>query len=536
MKNKFFIVVALLFSLIGCKEKDNDPSVVKSVECEEDEIVLDMFEGREVSVVVLPENAEDKHYEWEILDNSIASVSENMFTGLKPGETWAVVFNVLSPDKKDSLHIVVKDFNIAISCEKDTVEMFLYSQENIAVSVTSDEVSDLSFSWIVADTTIAAANENVIDSKIPGKTWAYVVSNANQYVKDSILIVVRDYPKKSIDFSDENIHYEGRIVFDEKGATYTYPGSSFSTEFTGTSVSGLFNTKKAYYWVEIDNQEPYKFTTGKKTQYVEESGTNPGTFWLAKNLKPGKHTVKVTLCSEAITLSSAPKFFGFVVDENSELSKPSPKPYKFEFLGNSITCGYGIEVTKPSYHFDDTSSNFCKSYSYLTAKEFNADVMVVARSGIGVYRNYGNEAGYGLLPENYEKTWLKSSTNWDFSKYIPDVVFINLGTNDTYDMSTFSSENFKKAYGDFLTTILSHYPNAKIVLLTGSMMTNSVLNVIKPILDELQSEYGSDSHPIYRFDFKPTNGIGADYHPCAAQQAQMAEDLIQFLKENVIQK
>ena len=63
------------------------------------------------------------------------------------------------------------------------------------------------------------------------------------------------------------------------------------------------------------------------------------------------------------------------------------------------------------------------------AKEFNAETMVVARSGIGIYTNYGNQnSAYGMMPDNYFKTWLKADTNWDFTKFTPDVVFINLGT------------------------------------------------------------------------------------------------------------
>ena len=169
--------------------------------------------------------------------------------------------------------------------------------------------------------------------------------------------------------------------------------------------------------------------------------------------------------------------------------------------------------------------------------------MVVARSGIGIYRNYNYEdPGYGTMLDSYEKTWLKSPNNWDFSTYTPDVVFINLGTNDTFDMSTFSSDDFESAFRSLLDKVTTHYPNSKIVLLTGPMMTDEsdgkktyALSTVKSILDKLQADYNTNEHPCYRFDFKTVAGTGADWHPCAAQQAQMGQDLISFLKENVIQ-
>lgn len=460
MKKFFFVFILISLGLVSCNDKDNNPVVVKSIDCEESEISLYPYENKEVTITISPENAEDKDYGWEIIDPNIASVEGNVFTGKMPGETWAIVFNTLRPE-----------------------------------------------------------------------------------IRDSLKITIMEIPKKSVNFDDENICYEGRVEIGSEAVSYLYPGSSIITEFTGTSINGKFNAvKDVYYWVEVDDQKPYKLCVRKKTNYIENSGTNPGTFWLAQNLKPGNHTLRITLCSEGIYKN--PKFYGFEIDENAELMKPAEKTVKFEFIGNSITCGYGTEVTNRAA-FNDSTSNFCHGFAYLVSKEFNAQLMVVARSGIGVYRNYGDAetaSEYGCLPDNYEKTWLQNTKNWDFTKYTPDVIFINLGTNDTWDLdntsvkeSTFNDEKYEANYKSLLDKIFSHYSNnPKVVLLTGCMMGQQALDRVKPILNTIQSEYNAKGHTIYRFDFSQQIGLGADWHPCAAQQKTMSEELIPFLKENHI--
>ncbi len=59
-----------------------------------------------------------------------------------------------------------------------------------------------------------------------------------------------------------------------------------------------------------------------------------------------------------------------------------------EFIGNSITCGYGIEAGSKFMHFSDSNENHYYTYAGIAAHRLNAESMAVARSGIGTYRNY----------------------------------------------------------------------------------------------------------------------------------------------------
>lgn len=71
------------------------------------------------------------------------------------------------------------------------------------------------------------------------------------------------------------------------------------------------------------------------------------------------------------------------------------------------------------------------------------------------------------MPWQYEYTLFnKHDEKWDFAKYQPQLVCINLGTNDL-STDNYDIQLYEKNYRMFLTTVRSKYPDAKIVLLTG---------------------------------------------------------------------
>ena len=72
-----------------------------------------------------------------------------------------------------------------------------------------------------------------------------------------------------------------------------------------------------------------------------------------------------------------------------------------EFIGDSITCGYGIEAKAGGELFDTGTENFEKTYAYLSSKELNFDYSVVCYSGCGLIFP-GNK-----MPERYNEIIVK---------------------------------------------------------------------------------------------------------------------------------
>lgn len=73
-----------------------------------------------------------------------------------------------------------------------------------------------------------------------------------------------------------------------------------------------------------------------------------------------------------------------------------------------------------------------------------------------------------IIPSYYDRAvYSDASSKWNFSS-APDVVVINLGTNDfAQDPSVVNSNAFINAYHAFLDRVCSHYPDAYIVCAIG---------------------------------------------------------------------
>lgn len=354
------------------------------------------------------------------------------------------------------------------------------------------------------------------------------------------LMAIKTMPIKGtiISPTDKHIQYTGRISFtNPERPAFNFPGIQIRAAFEGTSLRMLAKPNSGYFMAQIDKAEPFK---------VAFRGERDSLVTLATALTDGVHTVKLMYAIEGYEFF--PEFWGFVLDEGKKLvDAPALPSRKIEFIGNSITCGYGNEGLKKEEHFDYATENHYYSYASITARNLDAQHWVVARSGIGAYRNYngpktGNpesnmlaqyeHIGYAWKPElRKESTFL--SEKWDFNRYQPDVVCINLGTNDL-STSNYDVKLLKQNYHKLLKTVRQHNPNAKIVFLTGTMLYNKEMELQRQILNEVAAEAKkAGDKEIYRFDMAPISGdewYGNDWHPNVYMDEKMAGELTAYLR------
>lgn len=318
--------------------------------------------------------------------------------------------------------------------------------------------------------------------------------------------------------SDSRIVWSGRTVADSAGAVrFNFPGVTARVRFEGPSLAMATSPGSGYFVVEVDSMAPRKVFYGPSDSLLT----------LVDSLGHGVHDARIVYAVEGYEFR--PEVRGF--SAGSLQQAPAPRGPKIEFVGNSITCGYGTEATDGSTPFSYATENHTLTYAYLTARALDADVCVVARSGIGVYRNYnGPLTGdtIGTMPLEYERTMIyEPEPRWDFTRFNPDIVCINLGTNDL-STANYDGRLFEEAFGRFVDTVRGHYPDARIVLLTGSMLRGEELRVASEALDRV-----AGTRPgVTRFDMTPQDGslgYGADYHPSARQARQMAGELTDYL-------
>ena len=329
--------------------------------------------------------------------------------------------------------------------------------------------------------------------------------------------------------TNPDIQYIGRICFDNpERPRFTFPGTQINASFTGTSLKLWVKPKSGYFMAQIDQAVPFK---------VAVMGERDSVITLATALPEGTHQLRLMYVVEGYELK--PDFRGLILDEGARLLPPPALPKRtIEFIGNSITCGYGNESIVAPDPFEYETENHYLTYAQLTCRALGAYAHVVARSGIGVYRSYGGPkegTPENVMTTEYEYTNLYDrSERWDFNRFQPQLVCINLGTNDL-STNNYDPTLLKAAYQRFLKQVRSHNPKAKIVFLCGSMLNGKELEIARNILNEVTEDaHKQGDKNVYRFDFTPQTGelvYGASWHPSLKQHEKMAVELTTYLRK-----
>ena len=227
--------------------------------------------------------------------------------------------------------------------------------------------------------------------------------------------------------------------------------------------------------------------------------------------------------------------------DDPEGIRPTPvKSRKIEFIGDSITCGYGVDDEVAEHHFSTTTEDATRAYAYRTAQLLDADYSLVSISGYGIISGYtatGEEKVTAQqLPKFYEKLGFSYNTyqkkiaatlKWDFDAFRPDLIVINLGTND--DSYTLDNperrEEYRAAYVEFLKVVRRNNPDARILCTLGVMGDRLYPMVYRAVAD-YKAETGDTNISAMKFDVqKASDGYVADWHPTAVTHEKAAAKL-----------
>ncbi|MGD2035247.1 MAG: GDSL-type esterase/lipase family protein [Bacteroidales bacterium] len=335
------------------------------------------------------------------------------------------------------------------------------------------------------------------------------------------------YAGDTIPANHNLIEYTGRIDFtDSLAPKFSYSGVSVRAFISGTSVSAILSDDigQNYYNVILDRNE-------YKTINVS---TGRNTYILAEGLSDTIHEIELFKRTE-LTFGKT-QFHGFILDDGASLDTiTNIRPYFIEYIGNSITCGYGNEGTLGESFGPETENHFL-SYAAVTSRNFNARHMSVSRSGIGIYRNYDGPAtgNADCMTNLYSRIFLYDAQPiYDFNEK-PDVICINLGTND-FSTSGADSSLFVSNYLRLIDTIQKRYEMPDIVCLLGPMLSGSALtdagNYIQFIADSANNKEQGDVSFFEMSAQTGSLGFAVDYHPTVAQHEKNAKELTEYLHD-----
>jgi hypothetical protein len=349
--------------------------------------------------------------------------------------------------------------------------------------------------------------------------------------------------------------YVGRISVNGTDVTCDWSGCRAMAKFHGTSASISIGGSlgSSNYDVIVDG------VITKQIVVNPANAANP--FVLAAGLPNADHTVEIYKRSEG--QDGIETYHGFTFPEGGAyLPPPLPGKHLIEFVGDSITAGFGVEGTGgdpancANQPLIDTLTNVHKSFAGVTAQNLGADGIFIAYSGKGVTRNFCqvqdmNQCTAGadgqLMFGNADPTqdlygMFKvddGAQTWGF-KPLPDAVVIALGADDFNNPGNGTPPTqmaFQTAYQAMLLKVRAKNPNAYIFAMYSPGIqdlggANDGLTITKAAIPA--AVLATKDAKIFYVDNIPNagmaDGTGCLTHPNAAYQASAGTSLTGFIK------
>ena len=299
------------------------------------------------------------------------------------------------------------------------------------------------------------------------------------------------------------------------------------------------NSPVCFFTVYIDGKrvEDTYNSDGDRTEgaFVVEQGVEVVT--LADFDEPGRHTIRIVKqCGPRLMLAS----FKELSITGYLLPAPEEKELYIEVLGDSITSGQGTAGWKatagnviPNADRVDFADG-TKTYAYLTAEEFDADYSIISESAIALDGSWFGDGR--TIFDHYNSYSLKRETArdkyaFDFeNERVPDLIVINLGTNDsalTGNGKTNTTKT-KAAVKELVELIRDGYGTDVPIVWINGMLDNG--GATWDAIDAAFAELGGEDADLYRLKVSGGDSIGHTSHPSANAHKQAAEDLIKFIK------
>ncbi|GGZ86102.1 hypothetical protein [Algibacter mikhailovii] len=221
-------------------------------------------------------------------------------------------------------------------------------------------------------------------------------------------------------------------------------------------------------------------------------------------------------------------FYGFKITGEVApiINKTTSRKKKIELYGNSITQGLAVDDPLLSDDRDPKYENNYHSYTSIVGGNYKAEYRNICLSGIGLTISW-----FPLIMHQMFNSLNPNiaGSAWDFSKFSPDLVIINILQNDSWLISSPNSIEFIEAYKKFISYPRRIYPETHIICMLGNMDASRVGSIWPSYIKEAVVQLNDTKIYSHIVPFKNTSG-----HPSISEQECMANNLINFIDANII--
>lgn len=298
---------------------------------------------------------------------------------------------------------------------------------------------------------------------------------------------------------------------------WTASGLDIRGRFTGdvSLTANLDSGKDAYFEVVVDGN--------REQAAVFRMDPGVKTYPLASDLPEGEHTIELTKRTAAtsnLVIAQSLTFTG-------ELQTVPAAERRIEFIGDSLTCGLGSEDSGGTIQDRCKTEDGANTYAALTARAVGADYQVVSVSGWGVAA--GADDKNWRISHIYEKASYRRDSEklWDFSGFRPDLVVINLGSNDDNFRrrgGPLTDEEFVAGVRELIALVRQNNPGAEIVWAYGLQAST-----MHPLLVKSFEQLGAEGITVHYVRL-PQNTDGGSNHASTYGHQYAAEKLTEQVK------
>ncbi|CAN5426425.1 SGNH/GDSL hydrolase family protein [soil metagenome] len=310
---------------------------------------------------------------------------------------------------------------------------------------------------------------------------------------------------------------------DPHGPHFSWPGTRIDLRFDGTSAKVRF----------LDGSGGHvHFTTivdGKESRLELRPGEQ--SYVLATGLAKGIHEITLFRNSEA--LWGETQLLGFDVD--GPMLPVSAPDRRLLFVGDSITGGYGTEGKGPRCGFVSSEENAYRAWGAVAARTLAADVVLLAFSGGGVYRNNDGDRTDVMSARIQRTVPTRKTSPPPEADAPPSAIVINLATND-FALGAPPPAEFEAAYTALIDALHAKYPAAPFVVTLGPMLYGKALAAAREMETHVVAAAhtrGIDAELLELPMQDGHDGFGCQHHPSVTRQASMANDLVAHLKRRL---
>jgi len=324
---------------------------------------------------------------------------------------------------------------------------------------------------------------------------------------------------------DSRITYVGRTLSSDQGVSFDWSSTCVKVAFQGDYLAvRASDTGKDYLNVWIDRE-----MSADADEVVCIQSTD--SVLVLAQLKGGKKKQHTAIIQKRTEGTQGRVTFHEFITDGPMLEAAPVRERLIEFIGDSYTCGYGIENSIRFNPYRPETQNTSKTYCAVLARYFDADFITVSHSGLGICRNYddGAKQAKWYMPVRYTQTFDEERTpKWEPNGLKPSITMIYLGQNDFSTERQPMREPFKKNYKQLIKEIKDYYGEDHPILCVSTKVDKLLFDFVRECVEECgyTNVYYSGMFQAVHLD--DNSELGADWHPNWKAHIKLAYALIPY--------